>query len=235
MSTGNKRGSAKSPAELYQMLGQGDTNELYAKSYRLDTDHDIPYGGGNSVDGKAVYIDRTLYREVMDPDGPCKVRGMTGRQIVHAWVEHEHTEWAVDAGDNPVDVYMGAHGFAEAKERRFVQQLGVNPERYEALIGPCLKRCEARDPENPPKDLWCGPYLDEPTPRDKELLRIFKAKGVVDAFKASKIDADYGVGQAECKDCRYFGGGKIAPCEKVCGLVRWNRRCDWFSPKKGSK
>jgi len=226
MSTGHLHGDEKkSDAELYQMLGEADTAKLYATRVKLDTSHDIPYAGGVSVDGKTVYIDQMLCRELrLSP-----IRGMTSRQVFQAFIEHEHTEWAIDAGDNPVDTYPAAHAFATAKEERFVKQLGVNPERYEAAIRPALERCVKRDPENPPRDLWCGPYLDDPTPRDRELLRIFRAKGVLDAFKASKITAGYGIGERECKDCRYFGGGELASCEKVCGLVRANRHCKWWT------
>jgi hypothetical protein len=230
MSTGHLHGDEKGEAELFEMLGEGDTAKLYARKVTLDTSHDIPYGGGNSVDGKTVYIDRGLYRDVMD--GKVAVRGMSPKQIIQAWVEHEHTEWAVDSGDNPVDAYLGAHGFAIAKEHNFVRMLRIDTERYEDCIAPALQRCQARDPENPPRDLWCGPYLDNPTSRDKELLRIFRAKGVVDAFKASKIEAEYGIGEHQCRDCKYFGGGELAPCEKVCGLVRANRHCDWWTARR---
>jgi hypothetical protein len=230
MSTGHLHGDeTKSDADLHKMLGEGDTPDLYGRKVKLDTSHDIPYAGGSSVDGKTVYIDRTAYREVLD--GKVRVRGMTGRQIIDMWIEHEHTEWAVDAGDNPVDTYSAAHAFATANEHHHVAVFGINPERYEAAIRPAIERCIKRDPENPPRDLWCGPYLDDPTPRDKELLRIFRAKGVLDAFKASKITAGYGIGDRECKDCRYFGGGELASCEKVCGLVRANRHCKWWTAK----
>ena len=229
MSVGHLHGEKKSPTELYQMLGEGDTAALYARSASLDTAHDVPYGGGSAVDGKTVYIDRTLYREIMDYR--VGVRGMTGTQIIQAWREHEHCEWAIDSGANPVDDYLGAHGFATTKEEEFVKHLGVNPERYEDCIKPALERCAARDPQNPPKDLWCGPYLDDPTPRDKELLRIFRAKGVTDAFKKSKMQAYYGIGGHQCEDCVHFEGGKLAPCEIVCGLVRFDRHCDWWKAK----
>jgi hypothetical protein len=231
MSTGHLYGEEKkSDAELYQMLGEADTASLYARKIKLDASHDVPYAGGVSVDGETVYVDRMLYREVKY--GKASVRGITGPQLIQAFIEHEHTEWAIDCGDNPVDTYPAAHAFATAKEERFVKQLGVNPERYEEAIRPALERCVKRDPVNPPRDLWCGPYLDDPTPRDKELLRILRGKSVWDAFKASKIDADYGIGARECKDCRYFGGGKLAPCERVCGLVRANRQCKWWETKK---
>ena len=226
MSTGHRHGARKTDAELYRMLGEGDTSALYAMTITLDTSHDIPYAGGASVDGATIYIDRKLYREIMD--GKVAVRGMSPRQIVQAFVEHEHTEKAVDDGDNPVDAYLGAHGFGTAKEHAFVRMLQVDPKRYEAAISDALDRCAKRGPDNPPRDLWCGPYLDDPTPRDREILRIFRVKSVADAFKASKLAAGYGVGAEKCEDCKYFSGGTLGPCEKVCGLVRWNRRCDWF-------
>jgi hypothetical protein len=229
MSTGHRRDARKTDAELYQMLGEGDTSALYAKKVALDTAHDIPYAGGVSVDGKIVYIDRRLYRDVID--GRLAVRGMSPRQIIQAWIEHEHTEKAVDDGDNPVDAYLGAHGFGTAKEHAFVRLLRVDPKRYEGAIAPALDRCAKRDPDNPPRDLWCGPYLDQPTARDQEILRIFRAKGVADAFKASKLAAEYGIGAEKCRDCGHFAGGKLGECEKVCGLVRWNRRCDWYEAK----
>jgi hypothetical protein len=239
MSTGNLRGEKKPAAELYQMLGEGDTSALYARRVNLDHFCDIPYGGGVSVDGRTVYIDRSLYEEIME--GKVAVRGMAPGQVIQVWIEHEHTEKAIDDGDNPVDTYQAAHAFATAKEEDFVKKLGVDPERYEAAIRPALERCAKRDPKQPPKDLWCGPYLDEPTPRDKELLRIFRAKGVADAFKKSKIDAGYGIGATECRDCKHYAGGpkiaqcaggpKLAQCEIVCGLVRANRHCDWFEAK----
>ena len=229
MSTGHRRNARKTDAELYQMLGEGDTSALYAKKVALDTAHDIPYAGGMSVDGKIVYIDHRLYRDVID--GRLAVRGMSPRQIIQAWIEHEHTEKAVDDGDNPVDAYLGAHGFGTAKEHAFVRLLRVDPKRYEGAIAPALDRCARRDPDNPPRDLWCGPYLDQPTARDQEILRIFRAKGVADAFKASKLAVEYGIGAEKCRDCRHFAGRRLGECEKVCGLVRWNRRCDWYSRK----
>ena len=165
MSTGHRHGARKTDAELYRMLGDGDTSALYAMRITLDTSHDIPYAGGASVDGRTIYIDRELYREIMD--GKVAVRGMSPRQIVQAFVEHEHTEKAVDDGDNPVDAYLGAHGFGTAKEHAFVRMLQVDPKRYEAAISDALDRCAKRGPDNPPRDLWCGPYLDDPArPRD---------------------------------------------------------------------
>jgi hypothetical protein len=232
VSTGHLSGEEKPAAELYQMLGEGDTPKLYARAVKLDTSCDVPYGGGNSVDGRTVYVDRRLCQEIRSYR--VNIRGMTSRQIIQAFLEHEHTEWAIDAGDNPVDVYAAAHGFAIAKEHQFVRHLRVDPQRYEDGLAPALRRCLARDPGRPPRDLWCGPYLDDPTPRDKELIRIFRAKGVEDAFKVSKIESEYGIGDRECIDCDHYNHGKageMGPCGKVCGIVRANRHCDYWVKK----
>lgn len=171
--------------------------------------------------------------------GNVKVRGMTWRQIVACWIEHEHTERSIMEGGNPVDVYSGAHGLATAKENEMAEAIvgKGKASRYEEAIEPALKACAARDPVNPPKDLWCGPYLDDPTPRDKELLRIFRAKGVTDAFKLSKGDPSvmYRIGGRKCQDCKMFEqpGKAISACELVSGLVRDNRQCERFEARRG--
>jgi hypothetical protein len=229
LSVGHRRGEKKSFEDLYKFLGTGDTPKLYAAPVKLDTSHDVPYAGGNSADRKTVYIDRRLHAEVMS--GKVWVRGMSKDNIVQAWLEHEHAEKAIDDGDNPVDVYEGAHGFATAKEEKFIEQLGIDPDKYEAAIAPALKRCLNRSFDNPPRDLWCGPYLDHPTPRDAEILRVFRKCGVEDAFKMSKVDAEYGIGQDECKTCKHYGGGQLNTCAIVSGIVRHDRQCDYYEEK----
>lgn len=234
MSTGNLVYSRRTPAELYKMLGEGDTPRLYARPICLDTGHDIPYTGGNSVDGKTVYIDRRLFADVMS--GQCAVRGLKPKQLIQAWIEHEHTEWAVDAGDNPVQTYPAAHEYATAKEDRLYDQIlgeGAH-DRVEAAIRPWLEAVAARDPGKLPHDLWAGPYLDDPTPRDRELLRIMRSKGVVDASKLSKQSVDYGMGPQRCLNCSMFQGSadkRIAPCDTVSGPVRAELWCKKWAPK----
>jgi hypothetical protein len=246
MSTGHRHAQAKSDAEMTRMLGEGDTPDLLARPVKLDTSHDIPFAGGISVDGRTVYIDRRLHADVMS--GKIAVRGLTAKELIGAWIEHEHTEWAVDTGDNPVDSYGAAHAFALAKENHRYVSLGRNPDRVNDAVSPAIDACARRDPINPPRDLWCGPYLDTAFTDDgpdgkraKELLRIFRAKGVADAFKLSKIATHYGMGPDQCRNCTHFGrgtairktlgNGDIAPCEIVCGLVRADRDCDRFEEK----
>jgi hypothetical protein len=210
---------------------------------KVDTSCDVPYAGGVSVDGRTVYIDRELWREVMCVPGVPRhlwvtVPGMSGPQIIRCWIEHEHTEKSVDDGDNPVDVYLGAHAHANAKEdETAVSILGKGgAERYNKAIKPGLARCLQRSVNRiragtftPPKDLWCGPYLDGPTPTDLILIRGMKAKGVADAFKASKSDPAiaYRVAGRDCRDCKHMEHPEkdLSPCEIVCGRVQWNRQC----------
>jgi len=239
MSTGNLRYEIKGEAELANVLGKNDTPELYARAYRVDTSHDIPYAAGNSVDGSTVYIDAVLYREVMD--GEVYVRGMTPSQIIRAWREHEHAEWAVEMGDNSSQTYPASHGFATASEHKYVGDLPIDPDRYEACIRAGLERAKRRFIEkgsscNPPRDLWCGPVLDDPDKDDRVIIGILKAKGVADAFKLSKSEVRYGMGPQECRDCGMFGDRDVLPslrkCDLINGLVQRAYWCERWVARK---
>src|SRR6266851_561168 len=219
----------KSEEELQRVLGEGDTPDLYAKEPGPpNTEHTVGYGGGISVDGRTPYIDRQLYREIMD--GKVKVKGMTAEQIVQEIVFHEHTEKTISSGDNAVDVYQPCHEFAITNGRRFVRRLGADPEEEDEALRPALARCLRREQNDPPKDLWCGPYLDHADARDKEIIAQFKAHGVADAFKTSKFDVHYGYGPEQCQHCQHFcsGKGPLRKCELISGLVRNTRWCDWW-------
>lgn len=237
MSVGHRHAQARTEAELLQVLGEGDTPKLFQKRKALSTSYDIPYAGGISVDGSQIYIDRTLYKAIMD--GRLAVRGLSAKQIISAWQEHEGTEWAIDAGDNPVDTYSGSHGFATAKENHAVKLMGVDPAKYEAEIFPWLTQCEARfrrlgDKADPPKDLWCGPISENASKDDKEILRICRAKNVTDAFKLPKTDVHYGIGDEKCRDCAMYQkpDRDMSQCDLISGMVRWNRRCDRYVERK---
>ena len=241
MSVGHHRGEAKGSVELHQVLGEADTAKLLTLKRSVNCEHDIAYGGGISVDGLTVYVDHTLRDEVID--GHVYVRGMTPSQILAAWTKrHEPGEWAVEMGDNPSDTYQSSHGFATAFEEQFVSTLGINIERYEECIKPGLTRCLKRfislgNKARPPTNLWCGPYLDEPDKDDIEILRIMRARGVKDAFKQSKGAVHYGMGENECRACAMFGDRDIHQdiryCDAVSGLVRKNRWCQLWTPRKG--
>lgn len=236
--------------ELYTMLGERDTAWLFNETYRIDTDHDIPTGAGNSMDRKTVYYDRTLYQEVMD--NAFKATGLTPQQIVGRHLDHEHVEKTIIDGDNPADTYYPGHTRALRREHEGVIAILCPPspkeirkviERYESTIWPALLRCYHRDPVKVPKDYWCAPLLDEPTERDEELLTILRRLGVYDADKRSKISTHYSIGPPNCESCVNWNpkfisqqDGGLAACHRVGGLVRNNRTCDlWRSIDKITK
>lgn len=228
--------------ELYEVLGEQDTPFLFERSFNLDTDHDIPSGGGNSLDRKTKYIDRVLYQEVMD--GAFKATDLTPQQIIDRWLDHEHTEKCIADGDNAVDDYLPCHRRALRKEHEGVLDIlgtknaAAKIAKYEETIWPGLLRCYHRPIKKPPKDLWCAPILDQPTERDKEILETFIKLGVVDASKRPKYDLHYGFGPNNCDQCRGWNpelvsqeNGHIAACHMVSGIVRWDRHCDKWVKK----
>lgn len=230
-------------AQLFRELGQNDTGQLYQRGYTVDTDHDIPTGAANSVDRKVIYIDRTLYQEVMD--GEFAKTGLDPDQIIRLWCEHEHTEKSIADGDNGTDYYIPCHTRALTMEHRGVRHiLGDGKIKlYEETIWPGLERCY----NNPkivkvPKDKWCGPLADDPTERDYEILEILQRLGVVDASKHGKQEARYGWTGHSCGTCRFFSpdvlsqqGGELAMCKVVNGLVRRSRGSDYWKPKDQPK
>jgi hypothetical protein len=229
--------------ELYRALGDRNTPELFGKSYKVDADHDIPYAAGNSVDRKTIYIDRTLYQEVMD--GGLSKTGLNPDQIIGLWCQHEHTEKAIVDGDNPVDNYYPAHTRALRMEHSHLLSIvgqtnsSAKIRHYEESIWPSLVKCYHRNIKKPPKDLWCAPVLDDPTPRDEEIIEIFRRLGVIDAHKRTKREVHYRPGPQYCKDCRYWhpelisqDSGEMASCRIVNGLVRAEMHCDWFKSAK---
>lgn len=231
--------------ELYSLLGERDTPELFDKPVDVITTFDVPAGGGNSLDRKRVYIDATLYQQIMD--GQFKAAGLNPVQIVGRFVDHEHTEIVISQGDNPVDTYLPCHRRALRREHEGVLAiLGTDDaekkiNNYEKVIWPALVECYKRDPRNPPKDLWCGVYLDDPDERDEELLEMMARLGVIDARKQSKHDVHYGFGPEHCEDCSMWAPkmmsshkGALAMCTAVAGLVRAKRYCDLWMPAKGS-
>lgn len=229
-------------AELYAALGENDTPSLFEKPWTLDTEHDIPAGGGNSLDRKTKYIDRVLYEEVMD--GAFRAADLTPQQIIDRWLDHEHCEKCIVDGDNAIDNYLPGHRRALRKEHLGVliilgtKDAAKKIAKYEATIWPALLRCYHREIKNPPRDLWCAPILDQPTERDEEILAIFRKLGVIDANKRPKYAVHYGFGPQNCDQCRGWNPelvsqeyGCLAACHRVTGLVREDRHCDLWMAK----
>jgi hypothetical protein len=242
MSTGHRAANVreKTTAELDKVLGEGDTPQLMAQAFTVDYTHDIAYAGGISVDRKIVYIDAWVYEQIMS--GKVRVRGLSPRQVIDRIVDHEHSEKAVDDGDNDVDVYEPAHAYALRKEHNGVDAITgggkAAEDRYEEDLRPLLAACQARFIKlgrraNPPKNLWAGPTVDHATADDKKILAIMRAKGVEDAHKISKFEVHYSVGGEECRHCAMFGAGSgpLRKCDLVSGLVRDDHWCDRWEKK----
>lgn len=226
-------------AETYAALGSGDTAKLFGQPYKLDHEHDVPNGGGSSLDRKTKYIDRTLYQEVMD--GEFKASGLDPEQIIGRWLDHEHAEISIIEGDNPVDIYTPAHERALQFEHEGVLAIlgrkdgDAKIRKYEETIWPGLVRCYHRTLVKPPLDLWCGPNNDNPTERDEEILASMARLGVLDARKRSKYSTHYGMGAHRCRDCAHWSPKALsqehvamAICSAVSGVVRADRGCDLF-------
>ena len=232
-----------SVSELYRMLGEGDTPELFQQPFELITKFSVPAGGGNSLDRKRIYIDNILYQEIMD--NAYAKTGLNPAQLLARIVDHEHTEICISQGDNPVDTYLPAHRRALRREHEGVLAvLGLDDaeakiKNYEKVIWPGLVKCYQRAPKNPPKDLWCGVYRDDADDSDESLLEQMARRGVVDARKKSKYDVRYGIGGDHCRDCSMWQpkvisdmGGNLAACSAVGGLVRHDRQCELWAPAK---
>lgn len=226
--------------ELYSVLGSNDTPRLFELPYNVDTEHDIPFGAGNSIDRKTIYIDRDLYAEVMD--GECAATGLTPEQLIERFLDHEHCEKSIVDGDNPVDTYYGGHARALRREHEGViailgrDDAEAKIKNYEKVIWPGLQRAYAKPIERVPRDLWCGPLRDvEADEHDDELLKQMLKLGVADAGKRSKYETHYGLTGPPCRECRNYKpsmhseeAGALAACAIVGGLVRHDRSCDYF-------
>lgn len=229
-----------SVCELYAALGEGDTPALFDKPYTLNTEHDWPAVGGMSLDHKTIYIDRTIYHEIMDGEF-TKATGLDPQWLLAAWIRHERVENAIIMGTNPVDTYAPAHNRALAAEHEVYRIAGVSPAKVEKAMWPAIERCYNRDPRNPPKDAWCGVYLDHATERDEEILAQLVRMGVKDAAKHSKYDVRYGMSGQRCDACSMWDPGtlsqergQIAACTLVAGLVRANRGCEMWQPARNA-
>jgi GNAT superfamily N-acetyltransferase len=127
--------------------------KLVATDVTIDTEHDIPYLAGTSIEGNVVYIDKSLPRLIGD--------------YIPAWdliKVHETTEkHHMDEGES----YQTAHKHALKAERRSCEAHGVKWEDYCKAIKPYITKAEEERDSNVPFDLEPKPYLDsgDPDPR----------------------------------------------------------------------
>ena len=134
------------------------------KSVRVVRDHDVPYVGSCSKDGKTVYIDHQLPPQ-MKHDGKVYDidRYITMHEVVEMLFEHVlHFQ------------YRDAHQLALRCERALVESDGLPWTAYNRFCAKWIKAIgERKVYPNPPPDIDLQPEIDED---DKTTLRRMGAK-----------------------------------------------------------
>lgn len=204
-----------SPADVMAMLQAPDiTAELVFPPLIIE-DFDVPDFGGSSTNPQLVKV--FIDHRIAKARPKLKRTGLTYEEWRPAVALHEQFEnvlhrlrkMAYDPPDGP-----SAHGFATVLEHLFVRQkLDADPDAYEADLAELIDETEAEDIRNPPLDLACFPYVDEPDARDLRILKRLAELGVVDAmhqdgdFHPEKIGAKQAPdGHWYVKDKRPGGG-----------------------------
>lgn len=115
----------------------------------LDVDHDIPDGIGCNAEGTIRYIDKDLFRAILDGTADT---GLSPEQVIECLVANIEAEReAADANpDMPWhDVSLEGHK-AEAEK---VTDLGGNVDQYDQALAPLFIACKDKKPQNVPADL----------------------------------------------------------------------------------
>lgn len=171
MSTGRDRDVAYlEPSPDDWLLSDKELKELedhIQTEVEFDTEHDIPYTAGYSMDGKTIFIDRTVpqYLEI-------RARGSRTKKVkVDIWKTfalHEAVEKSLE--DQPYFwPYQFSHQVALRAERAYVEALGADWNDYNektlAIVDKVYKRGSF---DSVPWNLDLGPYVDE---KDRDCLR----------------------------------------------------------------
>ena len=236
---GHPRPNLKHPRELAKLLGQGGAPELMHRWQKLDVDHDICDTAGYNVAGTVRYLDRDAFHALLDPDYATHIlgepidTGLSGEETIQCLADHEGTEKVILDASNPIDSYEGAHEMATCAEHEQVRKFGGSPIKYERGLKKIIAFCEKKNPQNPPHDLACATYLDDPDADDKRTLKAFQQKGVLDSFKTSKraLDYSHATGADQCVRCAHWQGDRVhelSLCQIADGLVRNDRWCNKF-------
>ncbi len=182
---------------------------LYALK-TINEDYDIPYLGGYSTDGRTIYFDRHLPKEL-------KVGGVTFNPTLTLTM-HESLEKAL------IDVlgygYEQAHKAATAYEKRGVLSI-LGPgtwDQYSNKLDKFIKADEHEKLKKVPSDLDLTPYLAPPV--DRKLLAHLEK--FVSPDKASKEEAHYAADGG--RPSRHCGPDKGWP-SGYCSMYREENRC----------
>jgi hypothetical protein len=116
----------------------------------VNTDYNIKYTGGYSLDGSKVFLDKNFPKFIVIKN---KVIDVVESIAKH----HEVTEkWLIDFGHT----YAYSHRLATSIERDFIKFMKVKWEDYDKEIGIHLHHNYRRKLENTPLDLDLLPYIE---------------------------------------------------------------------------
>ena len=212
------------------MHDQSIVRRVYS-DLKLDREHDLPYLGGYSKDGKTIYLDRHLPEFLtLHEDGKAREFDPTPFLLVHE-------KWEKAIIDELHWTYPPSHEVATGIERRQVLAHGLPWAAYSNALKPFIKADEHEKLVKVPKDLDLTPYYGPP-PDTVLLHHLEKKMGGASDAKFDKNEVDYGEGKptSHCGPmerwpngaCEYFK--KPNACEKVRGFIKPDGWCGlWYS------
>jgi hypothetical protein len=226
------------PARLEVLQHTPSFRRMWARPFKVDTNHQVPDTAGYNVAGNVYYIDKDFFAVVTS--GQLRIEKMPPKAIIAAILIHERTEKCLLDADNDVVTLLGvdrvdydgphgAHEYATLAEHQFVRRF-TTPRAYEAGLAQIIRFNEHKPITNPPKDLDCEPYLDEMEAADRRALTEMRRAGVDDADKVTKESVKYSraKGEDRCVRCKNWMGSttaELAPCKGVAGAVRTEFWC----------
>ncbi len=163
MSIGVRHNTSKPSASVFAKLNAAFFAELAKRiaSVRIDRTWDIPYLGGYSTDGKTVFIDRRIPKQM-------RVSGVRFDPATFL-VWHELSEKMLI--DDGVD-YPDAHWVANRVEKRKVTSAGIDWTKYEHVYDGYIDETEGETEKKIPRNLDLTPYKDE---KDRKRLKVLRA------------------------------------------------------------
>jgi hypothetical protein len=171
---------------------------------KWNSDYDVPYLAGSSLDGQTLYFDPKLHSL---PDWAKRLISL-----------HEIVEWSLKPY---ISGYEPRHHMATAAEDRYVVDLGHTAKEYRMLLRPFYAPIEHEKLTNCPPDLDLSPYGGELKVTLEDLQE----------GKVSKIAVMYGHGarHRQCALCSMFRAPSA--CTLVAGPISPEAVCDRFVRK----
>lgn len=201
-----------SPADLAAMLQAPDIAAELMFPPLIIEGFDVPDFGGSSTSPQLVKV--FIDARIAKARPKLKQTGLTYEEWRPAVALHEQFENVLHRLRKMK--YEPAHGFATAFEHLFVRtKLGADPIAYEADLAALIEETEAEDIKNPPLDLACFPYTDDPDARDIRILKRLADLGVVDAMHQEGEFHPEKIGGKQAPDGHWYvkdkrpGGGHL--------------------------